>query len=60
MSAVREAVDQYLEMQRHLAEIRLRHGGKDSAEEDRHLEAMDAAWWGMTVEERCAVRGRCP
>jgi hypothetical protein len=47
-----DTVQEYLQACKHLDEIRLRHNGKDSVEEEAHLEVMDTLWMLLTTEEK--------
>lgn len=55
-----EELSNYRHLQDELLRIRWSHRGIDSAEEDAHLETMDAAWWTLSDSDRAMLNSEPP
>jgi len=49
---IQEGVKRVRDLQRQRLEILRKNEGRDSEEEEAHLEVMDEAWWACSPEER--------
>ena len=51
-------LEKYQQRSRKLDEVRARHGGAESPEEDELLEELDELWWNLSREEKKEVEAR--
>lgn len=52
------ALNVYRSLRHELLVIRVKHNGKESKEEEAHLDKMDVAWRNLTVDEIDYLRNK--
>ena len=50
-------IEHYKELEKELLEIRAKHNGEESDEEEIHMCRMDDVWYSLTDEEIELLRG---
>lgn len=56
----RRVFEQYKHLTDIMLQIRKKHNGEDSQEEDTLLDFMDGVWWDLTDEERAQLNNHRP